>query len=116
MVLYIFCPKVSRNRRNKIDHVVQLQDIIVGITTLWFVCALKNHGKARHCYQGIVHGIVQGIVHLVSRYHPPHRPSPISNHPPSHFRPSFDQAVVGYALGWFCTDTSPQYKGMVLSR
>ena len=76
-------------------HVAQLQDIIVGIASLWL---------------RLVHAEISWQRTLVSWYRPPRCPPQISN-PPSHFLPSFHQCCswirAGLVLHWHLT--SPQW-------
>ena len=76
-------------------HVAQLQDIIVGIASLWL---------------RLVHAEISWQRTLVSWYRPPRCPPQISN-PPSHFLPSFHQCCsrirAGSVLHWHLT--SPQW-------
>ena len=79
-------------------HVAQLQDIIVGIASLWLRLV-----HAEISWQRTLVSWYHGIVHLVV-----HPRSPILHL--TSCLPS-TSAVVGYAQGRFSTDTSPHHSG-----
>ena len=79
-------------------HVAQLQDIIVGIASLWLRLV-----HAEISWQRTLVSWYHGIVHLVV-----HPRSPILHL--TSCLPS-TSAVVGYAQGWFSTDTLPHHSG-----